>query len=67
MHELGHWPSIVGMSPQSHWPLWLWVGALDCLNDVIIYIYVYMYMYVYMYIYTIYIHTYIYTYIYIDR
>ena len=26
MCELRHWPSIAGMSPQSHLPFWGWVG-----------------------------------------
>ena len=38
MHKLRHWPSIAGMSPQSH-VVMRRMGALDCLHDVTIYLY----------------------------
>ena len=42
MHELRHWPSIAGISPQSHYGDAEdgRIGALDCLHDVTIYIYI---------------------------
>ena len=44
MHELRHWPSIAGISPQSHYGDAEdgRIGALDCLHDVTIYIYIYV-------------------------
>ena len=49
MRELRHWPSIAGMSPQSHCGDEEdgRMGALDCLHDVTKYIYIYMYIYIY--------------------
>ena len=38
MRELRHWPSIAGMSQQSH-VVMRRMGALDCLHDVTIYLY----------------------------